>query len=131
MSNMVVNFFGNDMIFGGYHFLRRSHLARGLLSYALIDFDLSIMLPPEVQPGDFKLSRKESWVGTYMPSDTLQGEFDYDPFAYDVGTLGVVFCEEYQVCRISVHLICLSFLVDIARNIPQRYLCLPHFSTAW
>ena len=101
LNNMVVNFFGNDMTVGGYYSLRRSHLAAGLLSYALIDFDLSIMLPPDVQPGTLKLPRKESWVGTYGPSDTSQGEFDYDPFAYDVGTLGIVFCEFYQVRRMS------------------------------
>lgn len=108
MHNMVINFFGNDMAVGGYYSLRSSHLAAGLLSYALIDFDLSIMLPHDVQRGTFKLSRKESWVGTYAPSDTSQGEFDYDPFAYDVGTLGVVFCEWYQVRQMLRPLLGLS-----------------------
>jgi hypothetical protein len=31
------------------------------------------------------------------PHDTAQGEFDFDPFAWDVACLGIVFCTEFQV----------------------------------
>ncbi|KAG6807496.1 hypothetical protein H0H93_001543, partial [Arthromyces matolae] len=40
-----------------------------------------------------------SWNGTpgYTPLDTCQGEFDFDPFAWDVGSMGLVFCFYYDV----------------------------------
>lgn len=97
MNNMVVDFFGNELTTGGYYSIRRAQLEEGLLSYALIDFDLSIMLPPDIQRDNFRLPRQKSWSGTYCHSDVLQGELDYNPFSYDVGTLGAVFCESYQV----------------------------------
>ncbi|KAG5727405.1 hypothetical protein E4T56_gene11967 [Termitomyces sp. T112] len=31
-----------------------------------------------------------------VPADTSQGEFDFNPFAFDVGMLGVLFCHEFQ-----------------------------------
>ncbi|KAG6869914.1 hypothetical protein C0995_016301 [Termitomyces sp. Mi166 len=31
-----------------------------------------------------------------VPGDTLQGELDFNPFAFDVGMLGVMFCKEFQ-----------------------------------
>lgn len=102
MNNMVVNFFGNELATGGYHSLRHSHLVKGHLSYALIDFDLSIMLAPDIQKEVFRLPRQEAWAGTYCHSDILQGELDYNPFAYDVGTLGSVFCESYQVSNFKM-----------------------------
>jgi hypothetical protein len=63
----------------------------------MIDFDLAKMLPAEVKREDCRLPSNESFVGSYTPADTLQGEFEYNPFAYDVGSLGAMFCDKYQV----------------------------------
>lgn len=72
--------------------------AEGKLSYALMDFDVSLYLPSS-RPGTVRRPYTESFLGRGPhPYDTDQGELDYDPFAFDVGTLGVSFCERFQVC---------------------------------
>jgi hypothetical protein len=59
-----------------------------------------MMLPPDTDRTQYRLPYQESWLGTgFQLHDASQGEFDYDPFAFDVGTLGDVFCSEYQVNR--------------------------------
>lgn len=56
----------------------------GSLSYAMFDFNISILVPL------YRLPYQMSFWATYhSPNDTSQGEFDYDPFVYDVGTMGV------------------------------------------
>jgi hypothetical protein len=68
------------------------------LQYCLCDFDLSVMLPPSVDPTQYRLPYQRSWEGSeWQTHDTSQGEFDYNPFAFDVGMLGVIFCMAYQV----------------------------------
>lgn len=128
MSNMVVDFFGNELTSGGYYSLRHAHLVEGLLSYALIDFDLSIMLAPDIRRESFRLPRQKSWAGTYCHSDVLQGELDYNPFAYDVGILGAVFCESYQVGFFQDASTSFSHYIVI-RNTRRKYRCLLLFST--
>ena len=64
-----------------------------------------MMLPADTDRTQCRLSYKLSWDGTgYQPHDTMQGEFDYNPFAYDVGTLGSVLCAHYQVNPVIVYL---------------------------
>jgi hypothetical protein len=65
-----------------------------------------MMLPADTDRSQFRLPYKLSWDGTYcQPFDTLQGEFDYNPFAYDVGNLGRVLCGEYQVILLVLSLL--------------------------
>ena len=97
-SNILVNHFGacsdvasNDM--------RRTLRRDGHLAYAIIDFDISIVFPPTATREECRLPSNLSFDGApNQPHDTRQGELDYDPFAFDVGCLGVLFCEEFQVC---------------------------------
>lgn len=96
-DNMLVNHFGNGLKPRAYWPMRRPQLMAGNLCYVLMDFDLSIIVPPQVKKEDFRLPWYKAMAGTVGPNDTLQGEFDYDPFAYDVGTVGVMFSEVYQV----------------------------------
>jgi hypothetical protein len=57
-----------------------------------------MMLPADTDRARYRLPYKLSWDGSFcQPDDTSQGEFDYNPFAYDVGTLGRVLCVKYQV----------------------------------
>jgi len=68
----------------------------GHLVYALLDFDISIRFPPNSTPADMRLPSSLSWWGSYdQPADTAQGELDYDPFAFDVGCLGVLFWDRF------------------------------------
>ncbi len=61
----------------------------------MFDFDLSIRMPESV----WLLPASYTWitVGPW-PHDAAQGEYMYDPFAYDVALLGIVFCQAFQVC---------------------------------
>lgn len=94
-SNILVNHFGKDS--PAYLPTRLPQMSAGLLSYALIDFDMSNMLPRTTDRKSYRLSFENALVGSGGPRDVAQGEFDYDPFAYDVGCLGLFFCEHYQV----------------------------------
>ncbi|KAF7763570.1 hypothetical protein Agabi119p4_8107 [Agaricus bisporus var. burnettii] len=92
------------------------------LQHCLFDFDLSMMLPPDTDRTRCRLPYRESWIGSWSRThDTSQGEFDYDPFAFDVGMLGDIFCTEYQhLCR---HIPMLAPFLDrmTTRNIPKRF----------
>ena len=82
----------------------RSALRReGRLTYALFDFDISIMFPSSFTPAECRLPYWMSWHGCILipPYDTTQGEDDYDPFAFDVACLGILLCEFHQVCHFS------------------------------
>ncbi|KAF9011291.1 hypothetical protein BDQ17DRAFT_1420683 [Cyathus striatus] len=64
----------------------------GLYSY----FGVSIKFPEDYTPEQCRLPYWESWLGTDFMPDTWQGEFDFDPFAYDVGIMGRMFAESFQ-----------------------------------
>jgi hypothetical protein len=95
LSNILVNHFGNDS--DRYWPTRLPQMRAGLLSYALIDFDLAIILPRAADRKTYRLPFKNALIGSGGPRDVSQGEFDYNPFAYDVGCLGVLFCGYFQV----------------------------------
>ncbi|KAJ3506405.1 hypothetical protein NLJ89_g6885 [Agrocybe chaxingu] len=121
MQNLLVNHFASE--YNGHDNPGRTKLrSAGLLSYALFDFDISVIVPPTVSKSDFRLPYRMSWDGSYnQPFDTAQGEFDYDPFAFDVGTMGREFCRYYQ--HASKDLPLLAPLLDgmTTRNIPRRF----------
>ncbi|PPQ78844.1 hypothetical protein CVT25_010630 [Psilocybe cyanescens] len=80
------------------------------LLYAIIDFDFSVMLSPEADRNQLRLPYYESW-STYHPAkDTHAGEFDFNPFIFDVGVMGVLLCVEFQ--RMSQKLPILAPLLD-------------------
>ncbi|KAG6893229.1 hypothetical protein C0992_010822, partial [Termitomyces sp. T32_za158] len=56
------------------------------------------MFPPSKSLEDCRLPSHLSFNTLYeqVPGDTFQGEFDFNPFAFDVGMLGVMFCQEFQ-----------------------------------
>lgn len=77
--------------------IRRDLRSQRRLSYGLFDFDFSIILPPGTDLAECRLSYERSWGTFCRVYDTAQGEFDYNPFVFDVGNMGVVFCDLYQV----------------------------------
>ncbi|KIM35890.1 hypothetical protein M413DRAFT_449518 [Hebeloma cylindrosporum] len=119
MENLVVDHFADtDSL--GLNEVRRRLRNEGKLSYAMIDFDWSMMVAPESK-GRCRFPYHMSWWGSgFSPHDTRQGEFDYDPFAFDVGMLGVVFCVHYQ--QHSKRLPMLAPLLDwmTTRDIERR-----------
>jgi hypothetical protein len=71
----------------------------GRLDYAPNDFDLSMLLPPNVCTKAFRLPIAEIHPGAWeKPYEALRGEIDFNPFAYVVGCLGIQFAYTFQVC---------------------------------
>ena len=106
LPNCLVNHFGaypdehNNQ-------LRKKLRNGGQLVYAIFDFDIAIMFSSSATVAERRLPSHLSWDGgSNQPHDTTQGELDYDPFAFDVSCLGVLFCDQFQVCLL--HLV-LSF----------------------
>ncbi|KAF9229858.1 hypothetical protein BU15DRAFT_7863, partial [Melanogaster broomeanus] len=96
-GNMLVNHFSNEERYNEWNDLRPSLRSQGLLYYALVDFDFSAMFPLDSKPSERRLPAKESFImHCSMARDTEQGELDYDPFAFDVASLGIYFCEKFQ-----------------------------------
>ena len=97
IDNVLVNHFGANSSLANNE-VRSELRSDGKLIYALFDFDISIMAPSDAKKGEYRLPYHMSWWGSFnQPMDTAQGEFDYDPFAFDVGMLGSEFCQVYQV----------------------------------
>ncbi|GAW06667.1 kinase-like partial [Lentinula edodes] len=65
------------------------------LEFAIIDFDFSMIIPGN-KNGKDRLPSTLAWMQEYSALDVSQGELVYDPFKYDVGVLGVMFCEMLQ-----------------------------------
>ncbi|KAJ3490807.1 hypothetical protein NLJ89_g11404 [Agrocybe chaxingu] len=95
LANMLVNHFSDDT---DINFDTRKQLRlRGQLEYAMFDFDFSIMFPPILDRALCRLPYRKAWEAAWIrPYDTSQGEFDYDPFAFDVGTLGFVLIHSFR-----------------------------------
>ncbi|KAH7882302.1 kinase-like domain-containing protein, partial [Phlebopus sp. FC_14] len=96
-SNILVNHFADTSFYNNLNQLRPNLRLADKLVYALVDFNCSIMFSPTSTPSERRLPARESTVlPCNIPPDVYQGELDYDPFAYDVGSLGMIFCEEFQ-----------------------------------
>ncbi len=73
------------------------------MKYALFDFNLALMLPESAPRASFRLPRKGGFFASLdAPLDLDQGEYDYDPFAFDVGCLGIMFEEFFRVSGPSI-----------------------------
>ncbi|KAF9003012.1 hypothetical protein BDQ17DRAFT_1280113 [Cyathus striatus] len=96
--------------------------SRKQLQYAIIDFGLSIKFPDNYSLQQCRLPHWQSRFGAYsIPNDCMQGEFDFDPFAYDVGVLGCVFSDYFK--QLIPYAPMLAPLIDkmLARNIRNRF----------
>ncbi|KAJ3515516.1 hypothetical protein NMY22_g14434 [Coprinellus aureogranulatus] len=118
-NNVLVNHFTDAA-----HTEDRVLLGRqGKLRFALYDFDISIVFPQEAKRSKCRLPREKSFEGTWpTPTrDTSHGEPDYDPFVYDVGCLGLLFCTWVQ--KFTADLPFLAPLLDrmTDRNPTRRF----------
>ncbi|KAG6888530.1 hypothetical protein C0995_007642 [Termitomyces sp. Mi166 len=107
-DNILVNHAYND-IYDSDNYCRQSLRSQGKLTYAFYDFDGSTMFPPSMSLDECRLPSSVSYNTFYdqVPGDTQQGELDFNPFAFDVGMLGVMFCQEFQI----VVIVCLVVLL--------------------
>ena len=98
--NIVINYYRLDRKYrnglqGDLHVHRRSED----VLYALMDFNQSIQLPPDVGLKTCKRPYEESLYGSpvYKPDDVGWGAAVYYPFAWDVALLGNMFRYHFSV----------------------------------
>ncbi len=93
----MLNHFRLDSQNGGRP-LRSAMREDGRMKYALFDFDLAWVLPASTPRASCRLPRKGGFFASLnAPPDLDQGEYDYDPFAFDVGCLGIMFHDFFRV----------------------------------
>ena len=65
------------------------------MRYAIIDFNCALLLPKNVR----RIPSINTDVGTwlYQPADASAGEYDYDPYAFDVACLGGLMAAYFDV----------------------------------
>ncbi|KAH8092587.1 hypothetical protein BXZ70DRAFT_445915 [Cristinia sonorae] len=119
-ANSLVNQFGHDRSqCVTRHRLRRKNFDR--LEHAIMDFNYSILAPPTSDVRSYRLPYQMSFVGTFpQPDDVHQGEFEYNPFAFDVATMGIHLCHAFQ--HLSQKIRILAPLLDrmTTRNLAKR-----------
>ncbi|KAF7760335.1 hypothetical protein Agabi119p4_11011 [Agaricus bisporus var. burnettii] len=121
-DNVLVSHFADDATTYMDDSVRKRLQWSNDLIYCLFDFDISIMLPADTNRAQCRLSYKLAWDGSgYQPDDTMQGEFDYNPFAYDVGMLGRVLCVDYQHLAPQIPMLAPFLDRMVTRNIPLRF----------
>ncbi|KAG2006966.1 other/AgaK1 protein kinase [Coprinopsis cinerea AmutBmut pab1-1] len=97
--------------------LRRDQMA----SYAFIDYNISVIAPDGVERSKFRLPAELSRDSSDGVPDTEQGELDYDPFAYDVGTLGAMLSTQYQYFCGDLPLLAPLFDSMTTRDVSRRF----------
>ncbi|KAG6834663.1 hypothetical protein H0H93_008216, partial [Arthromyces matolae] len=121
-GNMLVNHFGryrSDHLNPARRYMRQQNQ----LTYALFDFELSTKFPLSWSDEKCRLPYYRSFQGTpgCVPPDTFQGEFDFDPFARDVGSMGLVLAHEFE--HLTIHAPLLAPFLDkmLTRDVPRRF----------
>ncbi|KAF9000487.1 hypothetical protein BDQ17DRAFT_1427171 [Cyathus striatus] len=119
LANMVLNFCSNDQLNLATNPLYISVQEYGRLQYAMIDYDISVIFPENQVK--YRLPYNESFAGSFFISDTAQGEFEYDPFAFEVGALGATFSSHITPYIPVIPMF--APLIDkmITRNIRDRF----------
>ena len=97
-QNLLINQFFHFTPTDSTDYNRKCLREAGLVEYAIYDFGFSLMLP---QSTDVRTCRHPHapicYVTFHGLNDVMQGEHDYNPFAFDVGCLGHIFCVHLQV----------------------------------
>ncbi|OBZ76979.1 putative sulfite reductase [NADPH] flavoprotein component [Grifola frondosa] len=94
-SNVMVNYYSalHYRESGRLLLLLEKHRSSSQARYCLFDFNLSKQFPLGRQIESYRSPSTEAFRGwdCYHPSDVYQGEFEYNPFAFDVACLGKLF----------------------------------------
>ncbi|PPQ86327.1 LOW QUALITY PROTEIN: hypothetical protein CVT25_005628 [Psilocybe cyanescens] len=119
-GNFLVNHFGDDCcVFDNK--LRIDLRSRDRLCYAIFDFDHAIKLPSGVDRTKYRLPYHRSWGTINVIGDTAQGEYDFNPFVFDVGALGVHLSFSYQYLTPRVPMFAPFFDRLTTRNLAFRF----------
>ncbi|KAF7796731.1 hypothetical protein EIP86_007914 [Pleurotus ostreatoroseus] len=101
----------------------QQHRKTDSVYYAFMDYDQSIILPSETCVRTCLRPMAEWQYGSpqYKPLDIAPGQLTYNPFAYDVGMLGNMFC--YHFSNVVRFVPALAALFDkmTTHLIPQRF----------
>ncbi|PPQ72391.1 hypothetical protein CVT26_006751 [Gymnopilus dilepis] len=119
-GNVLTNHF-SDSCEVGESIMRQELRSKGLLSYVIFDFDFSIQWPSELDRTTCRLPYYRAWGSFNLVTDVAQGEFDYNPFIFDVGVLGALFCKFAQ--HLTGNLPMLAPLLDrmTTRELARRF----------
>ncbi|KAF8910399.1 hypothetical protein CPB85DRAFT_1182406, partial [Mucidula mucida] len=97
-NNLLVNHVPNDHRLPAQSSVRNEMQKSRTIDYAWFDFGYSVLLPKMTPLESVKLHWRAAYFGTWeRPPDVAQGEYEYNPFAYDVGSVGRILCVEFQV----------------------------------
>lgn len=119
LGNTVVNYFSSTHCHGR-DYGRAQYREAGQLLYAVIDFDLSKVAPDDGLP--FRLPYFIAYQGKMpFPHDISQGEFDFDPFPFDVASLGAHLCGAFQHLCDQIPFFAPLFDKMTTRDIPRRF----------
>ena len=94
-SNVLINHYAADLLSHHSNARKVWRINNDRVKYSLIDFDCAMLLPKSTRrlPSSFAHFGKPVW----HPNDICAGEHDYDPYAYDVGCMGNLFADYFDV----------------------------------
>ncbi|KAJ3504641.1 hypothetical protein NMY22_g17852 [Coprinellus aureogranulatus] len=115
-KNVLVNHYSDSI----YDPIRSKLRSAGELSYAVIDFDLAIPFSPSDKR---RLPVEKALDGTIPhPDDAAEStDGDYDPFAFDVGCMGMLFCTVVQAYTAELPFLAPFLDGMTARNVSRRF----------
>lgn len=98
--NLVVNCHSPGMERDDYIEMLHEHRRTNDVLYAIMDYDQSLQLPESVSLKDCRRPASEADAGNgfYRPTDLDLGQPYYNPFAWDVGAMGILFRVFFVVC---------------------------------
>ncbi|KAK0459073.1 uncharacterized protein EV420DRAFT_1642066 [Desarmillaria tabescens] len=97
---------------------RRDLQHAGKLVPALVDFDLAIQFDPD---SSNRLLPRRMAQQSSVQRDLSQGEYRYDPFAYDVEAMGYMLCAQFQHLTPALPLLAPLFDRMITRDKQKRF----------
>ena len=103
-GNFLVNHFTFDLDRSVKDFQAHLNGEYGIpVRYSLFDFNISVAFPEDLAMEECRLDEECLKQGTrfHEASQVMQGELDYDPFAFDVECMGYIFIR-YLAVSISV-----------------------------
>ncbi|KAI9066413.1 hypothetical protein FKP32DRAFT_1565973 [Trametes sanguinea] len=122
-SNMLVDYYRHDVPACDIGPILAERRRTHDIHYCLLDFDLSIKLPPSTSLRDCLRPASEAMTtcSPYEPPDVAHGEEAYNPFAFDVACLGNMFMVNFHAVVAAVPLLAPLFDKMTTPAVPQRF----------
>ncbi|KAI9067541.1 hypothetical protein FKP32DRAFT_1609404 [Trametes sanguinea] len=91
-NNILVNCYRPDACRSASSALPE-HRRSNHVCYSLIDFDIALQMSEDIPLGSCRLPASAAYIGSalYQPPDVRLGEHEYNPYAFDVASLGNIF----------------------------------------